>query len=1037
MRDAFRRVGLLIAACVSAACSTPVLWSIGESDGSASGLALAPDRYEEYLTEDFGWEDKFFLVGYSDPAVSFPYVLPGPADRWAGSSTWSGIRAQVANVFFDVEKKGLGPWKLVVDVVDANYNKPPVLKVTVNGQVRKFQLEPGFGDGSITGDYTKVRPAHLEIPLKPEWIHKGHNEVIFTTIEGSWTVFDAIRMEAPRGARLRSGFPGAYVREVRVADYQGETQPLLVPVDHLDGTPTLTVELDGVEIFSRPVEKGSYCLEAPMPCVSAPRTSSYTVKLDGKPVREGKVRRTPGRPAAPTDYVDTRFGTAHSRWMLAPGPWMPFSMVKIAPDNQLASWQCGYDPTIESVGQFSHIHEWTMAALGTLPVCGPLKTRVGSPSERDGHADGYRSYIDPASEVCEAGYYSVRLTDYDILAELTATDRCSFQRYTYPKGATPRVMVDLRVEAEYGVDILDCELAKVSSRRIEGRSHQISRNVYSADQEYVVHFVMEFDRDITAFGGWQDDAAWTEDSRQAEHPQYFGCYVEFAPEGETVVQVRTGLSFVDMDGATGNLKAEVETPFGWDFEAVRTYNRDTWNDLLARVEIDSDDALEKTRFYTNFYRALCSRNTFSDVDGRWSDQFRVIRTLSDPDARALGCDAFWNTFWNLNQVWNLATPEWSSRWVKSQLAMYEANGWLGKGPAGMTYIPVMVAEHEIPQMVSAYQMGIRDYDPETLFAAVRHQVMEPGKRIGSGYAGNSDLEPYLRYHYVPCDKGAFSNTMEYSFDDWTVSQLARSLGKTADERYFLDRGYWWKNAINRATGMCQMRHSDGRWEQPFNEMSTGAFWQYVEANAWQMLFFVPQDVPALAEYIGKDYFRSKLEEGFERSDPVRFNAPNDEFHAYPVEHGNQQSMHFAYLFNWVGQPWNTQKWARRVLERYYGYGVSNAWLGDEDQGQMSAWLVMTSLGLFQTDGGCNATPQYEIASPVFEKAVIHLDGRYGRGDRFVITAHDASRNNIYVQRATLNGQPWNRFRFDASELLKGGELELWMGPEPNQDWGVE
>ena len=210
----------------------------------------------------------------------------------------------------------------------------------------------------------------------------------------------------------------------------------------------------------------------------------------------------------------------------------------------------------------------------------------------------------------------------------------------------------------------------------------------------------------------------------------------------------------------------------------------------------------------------------------------------------------------------------------------------------------------------------------------------------------------------------------------------------------------------------------------------------MEGNAWQLTFFVPQDVPALAKAIGAGRFIERLEWGFNESYKYRFNAPNDQYWDYPVIQGNQQSMHFAFLFNWVGRPWLTQRWSRAIIDRYYGYGTANAYLGDEDQGQMSAWLVMAALGLFQTDGGCRAAPIYEIASPIFERVVIQLGQRYNRGRDFTIEARNVSRRNIYVQGATLNGRQLQNFWFPASELLQGGQLILEMGPAPNQAWGL-
>jgi len=286
------------------------------------------------------------------------------------------------------------------------------------------------------------------------------------------------------------------------------------------------------------------------------------------------------------------------------------------------------------------------------------------------------------------------------------------------------------------------------------------------------------------------------------------------------------------------------------------------------------------------------------------------------------------------------------------------------------------------------------------------------------------------------DKGRFSNSLEYSFDDWTVSQMAKALGKRKDYQVFADRGEWWKNAIDPKSGYARLRKSDGTWVSDFDPFQHGTG-QYVEGNAWQLTFFVPQNIPELSNIIGKERLLKRLEWGFEESYKWRYNAPNDQFGKYPVVQGNQQSMHFAFLFNWMGKPWLTQKWSRSIIDRYYGYGLSNAYLGDEDQGQMSAWFVMASLGLFQTDGGCRVNPVYEIASPLYPKVEINLGNRFGRGDIFIIKAKNVSRLNKYVQSATLNGQPLKDFKFPASQLLKGGKLELEMGPNPNYQWGIK
>ena len=547
---------------------------------------------------------------------------------------------------------------------------------------------------------------------------------------------------------------------------------------------------------------------------------------------------------------------------------------------------------------------------------------------------------------------------------------------------------------------------------------------------------MEFDQPIADMGIWANREVRRDTVLKAKDLKDAGVYLEFDATKHPVVQVRSGISLVSIENASLNLEKEITRPFGWNFEAVQQNQKKVWNELFDRVQITSTDRMEKVRFYNNMYRALCSRNIWSDVNGEWVSTDKKIHRLSDENDAALGCDAFRNTFWNLNQFWNLVTPEWSKRWVNSQLAMYDANGWLAKGPAGMNYIPVMVAEHEIPLIVGAYQMGIRDFDTDKALEAMLKMQRTPSQKVYAGYAGNRDLKSYLKYKYVPSDLGRFSNSLEYSYDDWTVGQFAKALNKQDIYKEFNERGYWWKNTIDTRSGYATLKDSKGKWAANFDPFRSGANEHYVEGNAWQLTYFVPQDIRALADYIGKKRFIERLEWGFQASEPWRYNAPNDQYWDFPVVQGNQQSMHFAFLFNWVGKPWLTQKWSRSIIDRYYGAGVANAYLGDEDQGQMSAWFIMAAIGLFQTDGGCSVDPIYEIASPLYEKTVIRLDNRYGRGKEFTIEARNASRQNKYIQSATLNGKPLQNFYFPASELLKGGTLILEMGDKPNKKWGL-
>ena len=331
-----------------------------------------------------------------------------------------------------------------------------------------------------------------------------------------------------------------------------------VDLEWLEGAPALSVELDDKEILNQRIETGRYQLEAPMPQVKKAKKSAYRILCDGREIARGSVVRTPQTLQTPADYVDTRIGTAHSRWMIAPGPWMPFSMVKMSPDNQNTGWQAGYQPSFENIGCFSHIHEWTLGGLGIMAANGELKTRVGDEQKPD---EGYRSRIDKRTERADIGYYSADLTDYGIKAEVTATTRCGFERFTFPADrGTGRILIELHPETEYGIQLKNVSVKRVGERRIEGSCHQFSPGVWShdADQDYVLHFVVEFDRPILRVGSWKDDVVANDIRELSSGPcKYAGLFVEFDPVRNPVVQVRSGISLVSVENAAQNLAAEV------------------------------------------------------------------------------------------------------------------------------------------------------------------------------------------------------------------------------------------------------------------------------------------------------------------------------------------------------------------------------------------------------------------------------------------------------------------------------------------------
>jgi len=742
----------------------------------------------------------------------------------------------------------------------------------------------------------------------------------------------------------------------------------------------------------------------------------------------------------PVDYVDPLMGTTFARWMLFPGVSTPFGMVKLSPDNQRKGWKAGYEYKIGNISGFSHLHSWTMGGLLTMPAVGPLEISPGLEYEPD---QGYRSRFSHENEIARPGYYSVLLDDYGVTAELTSTTRAGFQRYTFPESKDSRILVDLKIPTEYGFELFYAIINQVSDREIEGFTIQQSmRGAHFND--FMLHFVIRFNKPFDSFNGWVKEEIFRDTSAIevifGDHD--IGAFLEFDTKEGEVIMVQSGISLVSIEQARLNLESELDH-FGWDFDAVCKASRKEWNQLLESIEVEGGTETDLKKFYTNMYRSYASRTIWSDVNGKYVDMYEKVQQLDDPASPVYGCDAFWNTFWNLNQLWTLSQPDIANKWVRSLLEIYDKGGWLPKGPTGIEYSSIMVASHEIPLIVSAYQKGIRNYDVEKAYEAIRHCQVTPGiLHEGGGRVGNRNLSSYMELGYVPNEKGPVSNTLEYAYDDWAVGQMARALGNHSDYKTFTKRSLNYKNVFYPEKGYVWMKKADGTWVEEFTPYGHSVFFGpgFVEGNTWQYTYFVPHDLAGLIDLLGEDEFNDRLEKGFEKSLPHRFNSEHLHENGLigvgilPINHGNQPNMQAAYLFNYSGKPWLTQKWAREIMYGFYGDDIY-AWPGDEDQGQMGAWYVMSAMGLFEMDGGASVNPFYEIGSPIFSKITIHLDENYYPGGKFVIEARNASKENIYIQSAKLDGKKLNTPWFYHSELVDGGSLVLEMGPEPNTKWG--
>ncbi|MBL7040765.1 MAG: GH92 family glycosyl hydrolase [Pirellulaceae bacterium] len=742
-----------------------------------------------------------------------------------------------------------------------------------------------------------------------------------------------------------------------------------------------------------------------------------------------------GEKKQPVDYVDPLIDSANSRWIFFSSACRPFGMVNLSPDTDTKGWwNSSYCYHTDSICGFNHVHAWQLSGPSVMPLTGPVEFAAGS--------DFCRSKFGHESEIAQAGYHAVTLDDYGVRVELTSTDRVGMHRYAFPKSEQSGVLFNLG-SGSGPSPIADGMALRVGDRRIEG--HITNGPTGRRPKPCTYYFVAEFDAAFQSLAGWADGKDLGQVQQVAGKDTK--ALVRFSTTDKQIIQMKLALSCVSIEQARLNLQAELPH---WDFDKVRRDSRDVWNEWLGKIEVEGGTQAQRTKFYTDLWHVLLGRRLTSDVDGKYCDRTGpepVIRQIPPgPDGRPLyhhyNSDAFWNTFWNINQVWGLAYPDVTRQFVNFMVDMYRDGGLIPRGPSGHNYSWVMIAAHSTPFIVGAYMKGIREFDVEAAYEGMRKNAF-PGGAMGHGHyehnsAKGGGIEDYIQFGYIPVDgrpKGwiteSSAGTLEYAYDDWCLAQMAKALGKTDDYELFMRRAGNYRNQFDTETGFMRPRNRDGSWKTPFDPLAPKDR-AWCEGTAWQYTWFVPHDVQGLANLMGgRDAFNQKLNEGFEQSVEKAYRS------GY-VNYGNQPSIQMAHLFNYSGAPWLTQKWVREVKEQTFGGTTSDTgYRGDEDQGQAGGLGVMMAVGLFQMRGGAAVDPIYEVTSPIFDRVTIHLDSRYYPGGTFVIIARNNSAENQYIQSAVLDGQSLERPWFYHRELVDGGTLELQLGPEPNKAWGSQ
>ena len=708
-----------------------------------------------------------------------------------------------------------------------------------------------------------------------------------------------------------------------------------------------------------------------------------------------------------TEYVNPFIGTDFTG-NTYPGAQAPFGMVQLSPDNGLPGWDriSGYFYPDSTIAGFSHTHLSGTGAgdlydISFMPVTLPYK-------EADAPL-GIHSLFSHDEETASAGYYQVRLKDYDINVELTATERCGIQRYTFPE-ADAAIFLNLRKAMNWDFTN-DTRIEVVDSVTIQG--YRFSDG-WARDQH--IYFRTRFSKPFASVQ--LDTAAVIKDGKRIGSSAI--ARFDFHTSAGEQILVTTAISGVSMEGAARNLAAEAPAD---DFDKCLAATRKNWNEQLSKVEIKSNDIDEKVKFYTALYHSMLAPTIYSDVDGAYYGPDKQVHQADG--WTNYSTFSLWDTYRAAHPLYTYIEPQRVNDMVKSFLAFSEQNGRLPVWNFYGSETDMLIGYHAVPVIVDAYLKGIGDFDPKKALAAcVATANIDEYRGIGL----------YKKYGYVPYDvtdhynseNWSLSKTLEYAYDDYCIARMAEKLGEKQIADEFYKRSLNYKNVYNSQTTFMQPRNNKGSFIENF---SPDDYTPHIcESNGWQYFWSVQQDVDGLISLVGgKERFTQKLDSMF------TYNPSADE--DLPIfstgmigqyAHGNEPSHHVIYLFNAIGQPWKTQKYAAEVMHELYKNTPAGL-CGNEDCGQMSAWYVFSAMGFYPVDP---ISGKYEIGTPMYPEMKMHL----ANGKTFTILAPAVSKENIYIQSVKLDGKPYDKSYITHEQIMNGSIFEFEMGNKPGKVW---
>jgi predicted alpha-1,2-mannosidase len=742
-------------------------------------------------------------------------------------------------------------------------------------------------------------------------------------------------------------------------------------------------------------------------------------------------------PKSKLDYVNSLIGTesvpALSHGNVYPAVALPWGMnfwtpqtctmgdgyIYYTKDDADISGKLGdgwlYYSKADTIRGFRQTHEpspWMndYGAFSIMPVNGSLKL-----------TDVQRgSFFSHDQEIAKPNYYQVFLQSYGINTEITPTDRSALFRISYPKNEQSYLIIDA---FHWGSEVTILP----DKKTITGIVHN---NCGGVPSNFANYFVMTFDLPIESFGTWLDGNLKKDTLHvRGDHAM---AYVQFDTKEKRILHARISSSFISTYQAFKNMENELGSD---SFETIRDRGAQTWEKLLGRINVEGGTERQKETFYSCMYRSMLFPRKFYELDSKGKPIYYSPYDGKIHNGYLFTDNGYWDTFRALHPFLTLVFPEISEKNIQGMLHAYDESGWLPEW-SSPGHQNTMIGNNSISLITDAWMKGIRNFDQEKALEAMVHQTMGQSQEDES--VGRNGFMEYNQLGYVPCDlyDQAAAKTLEYAYDDWCLSRFAQSTGHSDIAAKYALNAMNYKNVWDPGMNFMRGRNKDGTWRKNFDALEWGG--PFTEGNAWHYTWSVFHDVEGLAALIGgHNEMARKLDSVFTAPNTVTDHPYGRVIHEMTemvnanmgqYAHGNQPIQHMIYLYDFVGQPWKTQKWSRYVMDKLYK-PTPDGFCGDEDNGQTSAWYILSAMGIYSVCPGAN---QFVIGSPLFKKVTIKLSN----GKTFVVLSKNNSDQNIYIQRAKLNGLSFDKTYLNYADIIKGGVLEFEMGSEPSKQWGT-